>query len=153
MNALVIPHSSHKHFKLHLPRKKTNGKINSVIGIPRFHYYALPCRVRKYVYIYTCPFLFFWKNVLTTKTWNPLNAIMSKLSMMENQMIRDSVDLTVEKLRFSRVRKYFCVRAIINHRQYWRKERWRGYIWWTIVPKVYGRCRRGYQNSLSMQQL
>ena len=31
--------------------------------------------------------------------------------MMENQMIRDSVDLTVEKLRFSRVRKYFWVRA------------------------------------------
>ena len=41
--------------------------------------------------------------------------MMSKLSIIENQMIRDSVDLTVEKLRFSRVRKYFCVRAISQH--------------------------------------
>jgi len=67
--------------------------------------------MRLSIFPYTYPFLFFWKNVLTTNTWNPLNAIMSRLSMMENQMIRDSVDLTVEKLRFSRVRKYFCVRA------------------------------------------
>lgn len=33
---------------------------------------------------------------------------------MENQIILDSVDLTVEKLRFSLVRKYFCARASIN---------------------------------------
>ena len=36
------------------------------------------------------------------------------LSIIENQIILDSVDLTVEKLRFSLVRKYFCVRATIN---------------------------------------
>jgi len=34
--------------------------------------------------------------------------------MIENQMIRDSVDLTVEKLRFSLVRKYFWLRAREN---------------------------------------
>ena len=60
---------------------------------------------------YTFPFLFFWKNVLTTNTWNPLSATMRILSTMENQIILDSVDLTVEKLRFSLVRKYFWVRA------------------------------------------
>ena len=72
-----------------------------------------------YMYvIYTYPFLFFWKNVLTTKTWNPLNATMSKLSIIENQIIRDSVDLTVEKFRFSLVRKYFCVRAKLVNSNY-----------------------------------
>jgi hypothetical protein len=60
---------------------------------------------------HTYPFLFFWKNVLTTNTWNPLNPTMRILSMILNQMILDSVDRTVEKLRFSRVRKYFCMRA------------------------------------------
>jgi hypothetical protein len=64
--------------------------------------------------LYTYPFLFFWKKVLTTNTWKPLKATMSKLSTIENQIIRDSVDLTVEKFRFSLVRKYFWVRAKIR---------------------------------------
>jgi hypothetical protein len=41
------------------------------------------------------------------------------LSMMENQTIRDSVDLTVEKFLFSRVRKYFCVRPAVSRILKW----------------------------------
>jgi hypothetical protein len=69
------------------------------------------------IYDYTYPFLFFWKNVRTTNTWKPLNATISRLSIIENQIIRDSVDLTVEKFRFSLVRKYFCVRAVLAFTQ------------------------------------
>ena len=98
-------HSSHHNHKL------LTGKIRSVLKINAL----LPCFFRCVCwYLYTYPFLFFWKKVLTTNTWNPLNAIMSKLSIIENQIIRDSVDRTVEKLRFSLVRKYFCVRATIS---------------------------------------
>lgn len=56
-------------------------------------------------------FPLFEKNVLTTKTCNADMEMMTSDSKTENQKIRRSVDFTVEKFLFSRVRKYFCVLA------------------------------------------
>ena len=39
---------------------------------------------------------------------------MMKTSTSENLRIRDSVERTVEKLRFSRVRKYFWLREMVE---------------------------------------
>lgn len=48
------------------------------------------------------------KNILTTKTCNPAIATISPPSINEKLKILFSVLFTVLKLRFSRVRKYFC---------------------------------------------
>lgn len=60
------------------------------------------------------PFLAPWKKNLTMKTCNPAIETIIKLSMTLKLKMRLSVLRTVLKLRFSRVRKYFWLRAIVD---------------------------------------
>lgn len=59
------------------------------------------------------PFLPPWKNILTTKTCRPAMETIMALSSREKLKMRLSVLRTVLKLRFSRVRKYFCWRVTV----------------------------------------
>jgi hypothetical protein len=63
--------------------------------------------------IYTYPFLAPWKKNLTTSTCNAAIPTIIRTSTMLKLNIRVSVLLTVLKFRFSRVRKYFCMRLIV----------------------------------------
>lgn len=63
---------------------------------------------------HTYPFLAPVKKNLTTNTCNPAIPTMHKFSTTENLKIRCSVDRTVLKLRFSRVRKYFWLRVMVE---------------------------------------
>jgi hypothetical protein len=60
------------------------------------------------------PFLAPWKKNLTMKTWSPAMVRIRPLSIKLNVKMRPSVLLTVLKFRFSRVRKYFWLREIVD---------------------------------------
>ena len=62
----------------------------------------------------SAPFLAPWKKNFTTNTCRAAIVTMIKTSINENLRIRDSVERTVEKLRFSRVRKYFWLREMVE---------------------------------------
>lgn len=55
------------------------------------------------------------KKNLTTKTCNPAMPTMTRFSTTLNLNIRSSVLLTVLKFLFSRVRKYFCCRVMVDN--------------------------------------
>jgi hypothetical protein len=57
--------------------------------------------------LYTYPFLAPWKKNLTINTCNPAMTIIIRPSKILKLKMRPSVLRTVEKFRFSRVRKYF----------------------------------------------
>ena len=61
------------------------------------------------------PFLAPWKKNLTINTCNPAMHTINPLSTTLKLKIRPSVLLTVLKLRFSRVRKYFCMRLMVDN--------------------------------------
>lgn len=62
---------------------------------------------------HTNPFLAPAKKNRTTKTCSAAMPTMKPLSINEKRKMRFSVLRTVLKLRFSRVRKYFCWREIV----------------------------------------
>jgi hypothetical protein len=64
--------------------------------------------------IYKIPFLAPWKKNLTTATCRPAITTISPPSISEKLKMRFSVLLTVLKLRFSRVRKYFWFLEIVD---------------------------------------
>ena len=55
-----------------------------------------------------------WKKNLTMKTWRHDIVTIIRDSITEKLKIRDSVERTVLKLRFSRVRKYFWFREMVE---------------------------------------
>ena len=65
-------------------------------------------------YDYDVPFLAPWKKNRTTNTCNPAIDTIIKPSITLKLKIRLSVLRTVLKLRFSRVRKYFWFREIVD---------------------------------------
>lgn len=84
------------------PRTITSAFFISYLDIPR-----------KYE---DSPFLAPWKKNRTTNTCNPAIETIIKLSMTLKLKIRRSVLRTVWKLRFSRVRKYFWLREMVEKR-------------------------------------
>lgn len=62
------------------------------------------------------PFLAPWKKNRTINTCNPAIEIIIKPSITLKLKIRRSVLRTVLKFRFSRVRKYFWFREIVDNR-------------------------------------
>jgi len=72
------------------------------------------CRGREVRRGFISPLRAPWKKNLTMKTWRHDIVTIIRDSITEKLKIRDSVERTVLKLRFSRVRKYFWLREMVE---------------------------------------
>lgn len=86
-------------------------QINQRLVSREMHEQFVQCRTSQG---YKIPFRAPWKKNLTMKTCSPAMVTMRPTSMRLKLKIRFSVLLTVEKLRFSRVRKYFWLREMVE---------------------------------------